>query len=372
MNGSIIKELIARIDDGKLLVGERIPTEMELARRHGTTRMNVHFAVNELKRLGIVSRNKKGGTVLIRKPEPHMRRELESIASKRVCVIASMDKSMPHFHWDLSTLRGMGRRLEELGYRMVHLEVPAQPTLADLKSTLASAVDGGCFAIILMPELEEMRLYQAHVETLYQFHDNIYVFNRIGADLRDLPFHVIEFDTFGEGALAAQHMHALGIRRVVTWIESSVAGDWARRRVMGLKAGLYRLSEGAVAPEVIYCEQWSAVDPVRDRIAASKEYCGVVALNDARASVLLEKLAERGLKAPDDFSLVSFDADSRFASLNLTTITPPVDRLGELITQFVSQRASFVYGNILHLKLASRIVAGNTCRHSPDLATVVS
>lgn len=63
---TISNELREKITTGKLRPGERLPPEMELAARYSVSRPTANRAVQELKRLGYVTRQPGSGTVVAR------------------------------------------------------------------------------------------------------------------------------------------------------------------------------------------------------------------------------------------------------------------------------------------------------------------
>jgi len=64
----IAKDLTEQISDGRLQDGERLPSEFVLADRMGVSRQTVHRALAELKRQGLVARQRRLGTTVSRTP----------------------------------------------------------------------------------------------------------------------------------------------------------------------------------------------------------------------------------------------------------------------------------------------------------------
>lgn len=50
----IIKDIICKLDAGKLQAGDRLPTESELAAQYGISKTNIHLGIQQLERLGFV------------------------------------------------------------------------------------------------------------------------------------------------------------------------------------------------------------------------------------------------------------------------------------------------------------------------------
>lgn len=58
----VYNDVIARIKNGELKVGDKLPSEIELAKRYGVSRITVTRAMKELSDINLVYRVKKGGT----------------------------------------------------------------------------------------------------------------------------------------------------------------------------------------------------------------------------------------------------------------------------------------------------------------------
>jgi GntR family transcriptional regulator len=61
----LAESLLGQIVEGTLVVGDRIPTEAELCATHGLARGTVRQALDQLERLGMISRQPKVGTVVV-------------------------------------------------------------------------------------------------------------------------------------------------------------------------------------------------------------------------------------------------------------------------------------------------------------------
>jgi GntR family transcriptional regulator len=66
----IAQELRERIESGKLLPGDQLPTEFELRDRYGTSRNTVRDAIKRLTSQGLVETRPGQGTFVIRRVDP--------------------------------------------------------------------------------------------------------------------------------------------------------------------------------------------------------------------------------------------------------------------------------------------------------------
>ncbi|MDI6028486.1 GntR family transcriptional regulator [Corticibacterium sp. UT-5YL-CI-8] len=76
----IANDLFAAIKDGRYALGDRLPTEQAISTQYDVSRHTARHAVQELERLGLVTRNKGGGTVVVKTdPNPRFINSISSI-----------------------------------------------------------------------------------------------------------------------------------------------------------------------------------------------------------------------------------------------------------------------------------------------------
>lgn len=367
MNNSrqrIYEELLKAILKGAIEPGGKLPTELELAKKFNTSRMSAHYAIKLLEEKGLVRSNKKEGRFLLRKPDMSCARELEGKFSTRINVIASLKKSRNIFHWNEATLYEMEKCFIENGFSMVQSELPLNSGVKELERLLEKVSRGGSAALVLIPEQEEMNLYFENVELLYRYQRNIYVFNRSGALFSGFPFHMLSLDPFGEGIMAAEYLYGKGFRKIISWKTDAMdTSSWVSERLRGLQAGLCRASKSSLEPEIVNIHKPENLKLICKKIKSSRIYPAFAALNDAYAAALIDCAKKYNLRAPDDFSVISFDNNPEFRTYNLTTVAPPLEKLGKMFVQFVCFN-SFPKeeGNILNIKVSSGIIERETCR----------
>jgi DNA-binding LacI/PurR family transcriptional regulator len=130
--------------------------------------------------------------------------------------------------------------------------------------------------------------------------------------------------------LATEHLLALGHRTV--W---HVAGpeDWAEAndRVEGWRASL---SEAGIAAPPVLRGDWSPASGHRaaSELVQGRDVTAVFVANDQMAIGLLNGLHDRGVRVPQDMSVVGFDdiPEAEFLIPPLTTVRQDFDAVGRL------------------------------------------
>jgi len=108
---------------------------------------------------------------------------------------------------------------------------------------------------------------------------------------------------------------------------------WAEERGRGLRFGLTRTSEEQIRLEILQLPQ-DCESEVLDRLDGH-EKIAIVARNDEIAARIYQQALERHLTPGEDFGLLGFDDNVRFRNLNLTTLSPPLEKIGNCLADLV-------------------------------------
>lgn len=145
------------------------------------------------------------------------------------------------------------------------------------------------------------------------------------------------------GALGVRHLQELGHRRIGFVGDLSFASSFSRRYIGFLQAKqrLGLLGENAVALVNHAESHYWDLGEVTARLANGKNLpTAFVCANDRSALILIQALQDKGLRVPDDVSVVGFD-DIAQAGANqppLTTIQVCKERLGERAVELLEWR----------------------------------
>jgi DNA-binding LacI/PurR family transcriptional regulator len=218
---------------------------------------------------------------------------------------------------------------------------------------MAAQVDG---LLLLSPQMsDEALIALAEVTPLV-------VTNRM---LDEIP--AVLTDAYEASVHAVEHLHALGHRRVVYLAGPDGYSNDVRRR--GFRDGCTRL--GIAAEELgPFHARFTAGVRAADLVLATNA-TGVIAYNDEVAVGVLNRLADRGVRVPDDVSVVGFD-DTLLAEMvtpRLTTVRIPAAAAG---TAAVGMLLDVVGGRqvaVRRLKLEAELVVRSSTGPAPALRT---
>jgi DNA-binding LacI/PurR family transcriptional regulator len=287
----------------------------DVARLAGVSHQTVSRVLNHHPNVAEATRERVLNAVRRLNYRPNaMARGLASRRSRAIGLV-SFDTRM---YGPASTLLAIERAARAAGYTVM-LSSPGDPEPESVVSAVDAlanqSVDG---VIVIAP-------YEAAVRSLYKLPDDLPIVAVEAGYGSDIP--VVSVDQFAGAKQATDHLLALGHQTV--WHVAGPA-DWpeAQERVEGWRASL--AERGAVAQPLIRGD-WSCESGYRAGLKLAKEGpTAVFAGNDQMALGVLHALHERGLRVPDDVSVVGFDDIPEAAYLipALTTVRQDFDELG--------------------------------------------
>jgi LacI family transcriptional regulator len=154
-----------------------------------------------------------------------------------------------------------------------------------------------------------------------------------GRTIKGAGLFSLNFDSVGGARLAIEHLLALGHRRI-----ACITGDQAHpdavERLLGYREALEQAGI-AYDPGLVVAGQFSEESgrvAIEHLLDSRRRFTAVFACNDQMAFGATLALYRRGLRVPDDLSLVGFDdlGSASYAIPPLTTVHQPGYELGRI------------------------------------------
>ncbi len=178
----------------------------------------------------------------------------------------------------------------------------------------------------------------------------------------DVP--TVDSDNRHGAELATQHLLDLGHRRI-GFIGGRTDLESARLRELGYRQTMIR--HGIDPDETLVCN--GAYEPDIARAAAGKlldlddRPTALFAANDQSAIAAMEAAAERGLRVPEDLSVVGFDniPESALTRPALTTVHQPIQQMGERAVEILLQLLAGATPPAIRETLPTHLVERRSC-----------
>lgn len=317
----IIDDIKQKIEEGRYIVHQQIPTEMELADRFGVSRITSKRALLELERSGYIYRKRGSGSfVKERAGEAEGRPIDKSGAPQR---IISMILPYMVANGQLDYIRGATEYLETKGYYLSIHSSDWNPEKE--KELLTRLPKHGFSGIILYPissihNMDVLNLQyidQYPIVTMDQYYDSI-------------PVPSVCSDNFRGGYIAAKRLIELGHRRIA--FVSSIGIEYrssVRDRYFGYCKAL---KDGGLQSdaELVITDFYRQVSEENKeefyaemiRTLLASEATAIQAEHDELALDMLRVCLALNIPVPEQLSIVGFDDEevSRHFDVPLTTV----------------------------------------------------
>jgi DNA-binding LacI/PurR family transcriptional regulator len=251
--------------------------------------------------------------------------------------------------WAGEVLRGTVESAVEAGASVVVTTVDSpQEFTSWLDRSTARGTDGALCVLHLPGVRELQRLAAARIPLVV-----IDPPEEPGADIRS-----VGTTNWQGGLTATRHLIELGHRRIATI--AGPAGLWSSRaRLDGYRAAL-QAAGLTVDEELILRDNFTAAggrQQASKLLALPRPPTAIVAGNDSQAFGVLQALGDRGLRAPDDLSVVGFDdvPVASWATPALTTVRQPLAAMAAAAVRMLQTRPTAA-DEPHHIELATTLV----------------
>ncbi len=320
----VFSALRREIETGRLKRGDRVPSEAELGRTFGASRITVGRAVRELQRAGLVERRAGSGTYVKGLPagsalsfgllipdlgeteifEPICQGMMSSPLARQHALVwgspngAVTSATKAERAWQLGR-QYIDRRVSGVFFAPLELG----PDKDDVNKRIANAFDEARIPVVLLDRTVLPYPRRGH-------HDLVGIDNRRA------------------GYVITAHLVGLGCRRIA-FVAMSQAAATVDAREAGYREALYR-ADLPVDRASIYRLDPTDSHAVRSLMEDSRPDA-IVCANDRTAARMMQTLLRLGHRIPEDVRLVGID-DVEYASLlpvPLTTLRQPTHQIGQ-------------------------------------------
>lgn len=255
--------------------------------------------------------------------------------------------------WAVEIIRGVEEAANEAGASTVvsaiHRQGSRNSTRQWLDNVSARASDG---AILVTTDLDSFLRAE-----LQRLHVPVVVVDPAGVPDLDVP--TVGATNWTGAVGATEHLTGLGHRRI--GFVAGTPGLWcSRARLDGYRAGLDAAgipfdSELVMEGGFDYPSGYRAGCRLLD---LAEPPSAVFAASDQMALGVYEAVRRKGLRVPEDVSVVGFDdlPEARWASPPLTTVRQPLAEMGVLATRTVLRMLQGEGVDTLRVELATRLV----------------
>ncbi|NLO74376.1 MAG: GntR family transcriptional regulator [candidate division WS1 bacterium] len=309
-----VKETLAgEIERGKYALGERLPSEKQLAEQFEVSIITVRQAVEALARDGFVEKIQGSGTY-IRRLRPAIERKIWAF------VVPGLDEL-----WYPSVAGGLEDVSRAAGIGVIILGTDLEEESGE---NVRRIVTMGADGLIIAPSASR-RLDTTVINEL-SMAGVPFVF--CGDYISEVDAPRVLWDYRGGARMGVEHLLAQGHRRIA--FLSHPATNPSQAMWEGYRAALTTAGVDPWPPRGLQAKSFEQTDlyrAARDLLALWPRPTAVLCAHDSVAQFMCQAAADAGLKVPEELSVVGFYGFHmvRQTELPLTTVAVPTHELGQ-------------------------------------------
>jgi GntR family transcriptional regulator, arabinose operon transcriptional repressor len=320
-------KLMRHIAVASLQPGDRLPTEDELIREHGLSRITVRRALSILEKDGLVSRKRKRGTIVSRAISESL--ELDNIRGRVVIAIPVADATTEQAdHATTNLLRGLERFLADRGFTLQIMSVGSdgvQDRTRLLRLIERDDLEGIC---AVGPCLEH---YQDLLEQIPHVNSCTFLPTTppwVGIDTEDIAY------------TSVKHVIERGHQRVAMICGSQINNHEFAAFIKGYRRALAEHDLPFCRALVHHAYEGESPVELAEQVLSDIHCPTAVFAEDWRiAKAVLTACQNLGLKIPSDLSLVSCGQNTQYvaSSIGITAYLPDNEKVGQEIGRVLLQ-----------------------------------
>jgi GntR family transcriptional regulator of arabinose operon len=340
---TLLDDLRREIAEGVWPLGARLPTEPELAKRHGVGINTVRRVIGLLVDEGVVDRRQGSGTYVLRLPAPPTGRRL----------VGMLVPSTAYFYPRI--IAGAERVISAGGASVL---LASSDYRLDLeRAQLQRFLDIGVEGLILVPNLHLMDEPQRYIDQLRALPvPYVLAERRPPSPAPDDDTTFVATDHAAGAYTSLRHLAELGHRRV-GFLGRLRTGS-AESVAVGFKQAFRELGFERVPEAEVRREEWTP-----EQIGDYAETCarlGVTAVfchGDEDAAALVVRTRRLGHAIPEDLAVVAYDDEvAHLGETPLTAVGPPKDEVGSIAARLLLSRLDDPTSPAQRIELLPRLI----------------
>ena len=350
----VFEHLLGSIQSGDLKAGDRLPSEADLGKQFGASRITVAKAVHDLQRMGLVTRRPGAGTHVLAEEQPNGRTFGLLIPElglteifEPICngMMRAPFTSPDALLWGNSLVseQNSAKAADQMVQSFVQKRVAGvffaplelTPDKDSANRRIARALDRAQIPFVLLD-----RCYMPYPER--SLHDLVGIDNRRA------------------GYIATSHLLGLGTRRLI-FLGEQISANTIDARITGFYEA-FRIHGIAPPANPVWRGSSHDRDFVGKMLDASNPE-GVICGNDLTAARLMQSLLGLGIRIPEDLRIVGID-DVRYASLlpvPLTTVRQDCAGIGAVAMSTMRERLEYPELPVRDVLVPVRLVVRRSC-----------
>lgn len=351
---NLYKKLIEELNSGKWQQGDRLPSMRELATRHGASLRKTHAVMKLLEEQNLVTTGaRKRGTFVGGDSCMTGAKKALNRISNTVLVLSS-ETIHTYINWTQHSLKELTDNLSDAGLTVEHRQMPTKPEqLQEMLHNPGKHVK----CIVMIPCGTTGQMLYNNRDILLNVAVDVFCYQFGNFPHDRLNCHIVSVDNARDGMRTAEFLLNRGYSKF-TFVHERHNSEWQQLRFEEFQLRLKR--EQLTVNTLLASDEWLEESL---KIAEKRDPNHVfVCVTDSYPAKMADAFEKQDLKLGKDFKTFSFNDDSLAEQYNLTTMRPPVRKIGCFLAEFIAKQLSEQNDDRrLTYKLCSELIERQSC-----------
>lgn len=314
-----LKEQIRQqIEDGTIKPGEKLLSESEMIQKYCIGRLTVREALSQLVNEGFLEKQHGRGTFCKGTPSRSARLNID------VLLNTSDNYFIPYY------IRGINEVL--INHNANFLIHDTMNDVNHVGSLLEKILEKGTSGVILQPSMKEEDIPEYIFELFRRFKSKGIPYFMIDSCYKDIESSYTIMDEVRGGYISTEHLIKLGHKRIGGIFRRKIRDSIYREKGYRQVLEKYDLE---MHPEWILEDDEKLTEQLEPLVFGEERVTAFVCYNDEIALKCLRFLKGKGLRVPDDISVMGYDDSfiAETADIPLTTVVHPKDKMAKLAAE---------------------------------------
>ncbi|MEN8254655.1 MAG: substrate-binding domain-containing protein [Verrucomicrobiota bacterium] len=327
----LVQEVVReKIASGEWRVGHKLPSERDLEKKLGLSRLTISKGLTGLADEGLLERRRGQGTFVAARTKNG---SVKGSVIKYICPALARDIIVHH-----DVLSAMHDGLDEAGY---HVGVAFYRTFEEKADLLRRDTDEAIGGFIVTFDQKEPIL-----EELNRLNENNFPLVLIDSYPYDTKLDFSVTNNIEGGRMMVDHLAGLGHRRIA-YITRPVDRSSLRDRQAGFVQGMLGNNLPLWPEGIMVLKSSISPHPREEAVACTDRLLSlpepptaIFFSNDDMALAVKSHLSARGIRVPEDISIAGYDNIDQSADIkaSLTTIKQDFYQMGRMAAEILKER----------------------------------
>jgi DNA-binding LacI/PurR family transcriptional regulator len=256
----------------------------------------------------------------------------------------------------------MENKLKPDGYELIYDKLPKSDSSKSWQECLHKAKEFSPSALLIFPDAGDNKYIEKQKAEILDLNTRILMLNRGTGEVNLPNTSFVTYDILDEGIKIAKILSSEASSRLIYISSENPDCYWDKVRLEGLVIGLSQASSNNEKKLTIFKGEHKNYSKICNIIKTNSKVKPpvIIPVNNQHAAKFMDIARAKGLNAPENFRLISFDDNPMYRTYNISTLAHPLVKTGEIFANLIKSPPQYHENCNISIMLCSHFIRRNT------------